>query len=146
GEGCQHFSPTVQDRYRPASAETEAEGEVTVAFPKRVGCNIGNDDCFLAIHGGAAAACAGADGQAVDGVSIDRREARRREEFHAAAILVEGEDATIHTGKYLLYASDVIIQKIAERHAFAGVDLQHFFLQVKQGSLLFANSHFFKIG
>src|SRR6202000_2770398 len=88
GEGCQHFSPTVQDRYRPASAETEAEGEVTVAFPKRVGCNIGNDDCFLAIHGGAAAACAGADGQAVDGVSIDRREAPRREEVQAAAILV----------------------------------------------------------
>ena len=117
-----------QDRGGPAGGQARPGGEVAVALPGRVGEDVGDDDGFAAVGGGAARAHALAGGDAVDGLVVEVGEAGRGAVPQVEAVGVGEQHGRDDAGHQLLDEPGHAVEDLAERGA-AGDLLQ-------QGALL----------
>src|SRR5712671_5360195 len=83
----------------PAGAESIGLGHASVRLPERILENVGDNDRFSAVHGGATRSRLRSDAKAVDGLGVGLGKAGGGAVPHVLPVLVEEQDRTEQAGK-----------------------------------------------
>src|SRR5208337_4881600 len=102
GEGAEDVSLMRKNGRGPAGAKIMTFDQFAEVFPERIFEDVCNDDTLFAVHGSAAGAGAGPDGEAVNGADVGFGEAGSGAVAEVPAVLIQKEEGTKETGELQL--------------------------------------------
>src|ERR1700681_4623847 len=118
-------------RSGPAGAQSIGLGHVSVRLPERILENVGDDNRFSAVHGGAARSRFRSDAKAVDGFAVGLGKAGGGAMPHMLSVLVEEQYRAKQAGKFGFHNPYQVLQCFLQR-SIAGYHLQNTALSVTQ--------------
>ena len=140
GEGAEDPMMGVEDRRRPAGAESVLEGRFAITLPQRIGGDVGDDHLAAAVHCGAAGAGGGTHFDFTQQGPIALRQSGRSALAEGETVFLQEENGAEHLGALALDEPQQREQRVVQRFA-AGEHFEDLVLAIDQGFVLLLPRH-----